>query len=155
MFDLNRPPPRTRETVVRIAKQELGENDAKRYWEDVLPPTWKGPFPRHWCGAFALWCLRQAGLTDWHWEVGKGFLYRLPIVRVPEPGDIGYQDKPFQHHFVVTDVGQHTFSSVDGNQGTPGVQERHRSFQSALHPYTFFSIQKLLGQTGNNGSETA
>jgi len=140
MFDPARQLPRTRETVVLLARQELGLSDASKYWADVLtsPP----PYPRDWCGAFALWCLRQAGLTDWHWEIGKGFLWRLHRTSTPLPGDIGYQDQPYQHHFVVADVGQHTISSIDGNQGNPGVQERHRVLDP--HKYAFYSIEPLL-----------
>lgn len=131
----------TRDRVVDLARGELGLSDAGKYWRDVLGPTWVGPFPPHWCGAFALWCLRQSGLTDWHWVVGKGFLYRLPRVSTPAPGDIGYVDQPFQHHFVVTEVDRHTIASVDGNQGTPGVQQRSR----ATGKHAYFSIARLLG----------
>jgi hypothetical protein len=130
----------TRDRVVEIARAELGLSDASKYWRDVL--TSGPPYPPHWCGAFALWCLRQAGLTDWHWEIGKGFLWRLRRTTEPQPGDIGYQDQPFQHHFVVADVGQHTIASIDGNQGSPGVQERHRALSNP--GLVFFSIEPLL-----------
>lgn len=140
MLDLARSLPPTRESVVAVARGQLGESDAAVYWRDVL--TSGPPFPPAWCGAFALWCLRQANLTDWHWEIGKGFLWRLKRTSDPRPGDVGYLDQPYQHHFIVTDVGQHTFSSCDGNQGTPGVQERHRAMDP--HKYAFYSIEPLL-----------
>jgi hypothetical protein len=133
----------TRARVVELARGEIGLSDAGKYWRDVLGPSWVGPYPKHWCGAFALWCLRQAGLTDWQWQVGKGFLSRLPQTRRPEPGDMGYVDQPFQHHFVVTEVDRHTIGSVDGNQGTPGVQARSR----ATGKHTYFSIAGLLRDT--------
>jgi hypothetical protein len=140
MLDLNRSLPPTRESVVAVARGQLGESDASVYWRDVL--TSGPPFPPHWCGAFALWCLRQANLTDWHWEIGKGFLWRLKRTYDPQIADIGYQDEPYQHHFVVTELGDITFTSVDGNQGHPGVQERHRNKDP--HKYAFYSIEQLL-----------
>lgn len=130
----------SREAVVRIARAELDLSDATKYWRDVLQSG--PPFPPAWCGAFALWCLRQAGLTDWHWAIGKGFLWRLPRTETPLPGDLGYQDQPFQHHFVVVEADQHTLTSVDGNQGKPGVQERHRAVGSPK--LVFYSIAPLL-----------
>lgn len=132
----------TRARVVEIARAEIGGSLPGKYWVDVLPQPWHGKYPPHWCGAFALWCLREAGLTDWTWQVGKGFLWRLPRTTDPKPGDIGYVDQPFQHHYVISDVGVHTLESVDGNQGTPGVQVRHR----AKGKDTYFSIAKLLGE---------
>lgn len=140
-----------RREVVRIACTQLGVRDPKPYWADVLGPGWRGPYPRHWCGAFALWCLRQAGLTDWRWTVGKGFLgdergrWRLATTKRPEPGDIGYIDKPFQHYFIVAEADAKEAASIDGNQGAaPGVvQERRRKLAAA----TYFSIAKLLPST--------
>lgn len=131
----------TRELVVKIAAAEVDGNLPGKYWLDVLGPDWRGPYPKHWCGAFALWCLREAGLTDWRWEVGKGFLWRLPRTTDPQPGDIGYLDQPFQHHFVVERADKHTLTSIDGNQGAPGVQRRNRAINGKS---TFFSIAPLL-----------
>jgi hypothetical protein len=132
---------RARAAIVAAAKSQLGLSDPDVYWREVLPVTWKGPYPRHWCGAFALWCLRQAGVgLGIRWEVGKGFLYRLKRTTTPEPGDIGYVDQPFQHHFVVTEADRHTIGSVDGNQGTPGVQARSR----AVGKHLYYSVASLL-----------
>ncbi len=140
----------TRERVVELAVAELGKSDPAPYWREVLGPAWRGPFPKHWCGAFALWCLHQAGLCDWPWEVSEvnapkghyGFLRRLPRTTSPQPGDIGYLDQPFQHHFVVEAAGLHTLTSIDGNQGKPGVQRRHR----AMGKSAYYSIAPLLGR---------
>ncbi len=131
-----------RRLVVDLATAEIGKSDAAKYWREALQSG--PPYPPHWCGAFALWALREAGLTDWYWQIGKGFLWRLPRTKNPLPGDIGYQDQPFQHHFVVAEVGGLTLTSVDGNQGTPGVQERNRKLD--LYKYTFFSIAPLLAE---------
>jgi peptidoglycan hydrolase-like protein with peptidoglycan-binding domain len=131
----------TRERVVEIAAAEVGGSLPGKYWLDVLEPSWRGPYPKHWCGAFALWCLQQAGLIDWRWEVGKGFLWRLSRTTDPQPGDIGYLDQPFQHHYVVERADKHTLTSIDGNQGTPGVQRRNRAINGKS---AFFSIAALL-----------
>ena len=127
----------TRARVVEIASAEVGLSDAAKYWAGV---GLHAPYPPHWCGGFALWCLRQAGLTDWDWVIGKGFLWRLRRTTDPQPGDIGYVDQPFQHHFVVEQADRHTIGSIDGNQGKPGVQRRSR----AAGKHTYFSIASLL-----------
>lgn len=129
-----------RAAVVDRVTAEIGKSDATKYWREALQSG--PPFPPHWCGAFALWALRTEGLCDWYWQIGKGFLWRLPRTRDPKPGDMGYQDQPFQHHFVVAEVGRQTFTSVDGNQGNPGVQERNRKLD--LSKYAFYSIASLL-----------
>lgn len=138
----------TRARVVELAVAELGLSDAAKYWGAVLP-GWSGPFPKYWCGGFALWCLRQAGLCDWIWEVSEvnapkghyGFLRHLPRTTDPRPGDIGYLDQPYQHHFIVEAADKHTLTSIDGNQGSPGVQRRHRAVNGQA---AFYSIAALL-----------
>jgi hypothetical protein len=139
----------TRQAVVNAAVAELGpDTHAKRlrYWESALghETTYESIASLAWCGGFALYCLHQAGLAkDVVWHVGSGFLLQpphpLPRIKVPEPGDIGYQDKPFQHHFVVTEVDGALVHSVDGNQ--PDVRRKTRSLSPSL---TFFSIAPLL-----------
>lgn len=138
-----------RAAIVDRVTAEIGKSDASKYWREVLQSG--PPFPPHWCGAFALWALREDGLCDWYWAIGKGFLWRLPRTRTPRPGDMGYQDQPFQHHFVVVEVGQSTFTSVDGNQGNPGVQERNRKLD--LTKYAFYSIEPLLGDAATEDTK--
>lgn len=140
MFDLNRPLPPTRETVVTLARQEVGESDASKYWRDVLPSSWRGPYPKEWCGAFALAMLRRAGLAQWDWEVGKGFLWRLKRTDQPQVGDCGYLDQPYQHHFLFDREADGWVYSVDGNQ--PDVRERKRRRDTVT---AFYSIETLLG----------
>jgi murein L,D-transpeptidase YcbB/YkuD len=69
----------------------------------------------------------------------------LPLVRRPEPGDVGYQHLPFQHHFLVESVGEYTYTSIDGNQGTPGVQRKNRAFKTP--GVQFYSLRPLLRDT--------
>ena len=139
----------TRQAVVDAAVAELGpDTHLKRckYWDSALGHgvTYESIASLAWCGGFALYCLHTAGLgKDVLWRIGSGFLLQpphpLPRVKTPEPGDIGYLDKPFQHHFVVESVDGVIVHSVDGNQ--PDVRRKTRSIGPSL---VFFSIEPLL-----------
>ena len=141
----------TRQAVVDAAIAELGPDTHEKrikYWESAL-----GYEIHHfeeiaklaWCGGFALYCLHEAGLAkDVKWRIGAGFLLQAPHplsrVAVPLPGDIGYLDKPFQHHFVVESVDGDLVHSVDGNQ--PDVRRKTRAIHTPT--LTFFSIAPFL-----------
>lgn len=117
-------PQELRQRVANVASSEVDCSDSARYWREVLPRDWKGPYPPHWCGAFALWCLHVALGCEWHWEISKGFLWRLKPTRDPDIGDICYMAQPYQHHAVLTAVGEayggrEFVISVDGNSGSP------------------------------------
>lgn len=142
----------TRQAVVDAAVAEIGPDTHEKrikYWESAL-----GYEIHHfeeisrlaWCGGFALFCLHQAGLAkDVHWRIGRGFLLQaphpLPSVAIPKPGDIGYLDKPFQHHFVVESVDNsaRTVTSIDGNQ--PDVRRKSRKLGPGI---VFYSIAPYL-----------
>lgn len=132
-----------RARVVAIAKGEVGEQDPNKYYQTVAP-MYLGTKPNEkaWCGVFALWCLGQAGLCPWKWIDGKGFLYRLPKVDLPEPGDIAYFDR-MQHHAIVTDAKNGKVYTVDGN-GLPapkeGVKEHSHTIGEGVR---YFSIGRL------------
>lgn len=142
----------TRQAVVNAAIAEIGPDRHDRriaYWESAL-----GYEIHHfeeisklaWCGGFVLYCLHTAGLAlDVRWRIGAGFLLQKPHplrpVKVPLPGDIGYLDKPFQHHFVVESVDDAGMvHSVDGNQ--PDVRRKSRSIHTPT--LTFYSIAPFL-----------
>lgn len=132
-----------RAKVVRIAKGQLGVQNPDKYWAVVQPGLMGNPSGVAWCGGFALWALRQAGLTDATWEIGKGFASRLlRTTKTPMQGDIAYFDKPFQHHAIVDRVDGDTLYTVDGNQ-SPGEQValRTRKLGDAT---AFYSIQSLI-----------
>lgn len=147
-----------REAVIFHASIELQVVDAgdfthehvNNYWADVLHQSAAAPHPPAWCGAFALWCLHQSGLgLDLKWEFGPphyGFLWRLEILKPgtpPKPGDVGYQDKPYQHHFLVQSVDGDAVHTIEGNQGEPKpirARVRHLSDPSV----SYFSISRLL-----------
>jgi hypothetical protein len=148
-----------RQLVVDIANGQAHERDAAKYWAEVLPDTWRGPYPKQWCGAFALWCLRVGTGCGLTWDVAmrdhdpSGFLHhlkRLPANVVPELGDIAYRDVPFRHHAVVVAAGAGADSAsgvpyvicMNGNAGTP--PEVAESYDTP-HDWTcFYSIQSLV-----------
>jgi hypothetical protein len=87
-----------RMSVVRAAESQLGFSNPEPYW---LACSVQRPFPPAWCGAFALWSLKRAGLAcGWEWRIGLGFLWRLSLTHEPQMGDIAYFAK-HQHHAVV------------------------------------------------------
>lgn len=108
-----------RQDVVSKAAELIGNPDTDPIWKDVLSPHDYQPHIRlAWCGAFALNRLHAAGLgQDVKWIFGKGFLGRLPKTDRPQPGDIAYFDKPYQHHAIVESVDGETLHTIDGNQG--------------------------------------
>lgn len=58
----------------------------------------------------------------------------------PQPGDVAYIDKPFQHHCLVESVDGNTITTIDGNSmGT--VQRRVRPREKFT---AFFSIGELV-----------
>lgn len=142
-------PPRDR--VVGAATSQLGVTDARAFWKDVLPPgTPESSYPKDWCGAFALWCLHQAGLgLDLSWQVGMGFLQNLPTTQTPQKGDIAYFTNN-EHHAVVTDVNLGVLDEVgliNGN-GTAGAVSSSISGNAEA----YYSIQPLIDQAAQNAS---
>jgi hypothetical protein len=132
-----------RARVVAIATAELGEQDPNKYYKDIAP-MYLGTKPNEkaWCGVFVLWCLGQAGLVPWKWVDGKGFLYRLSIVDLPEPGDIAYFDR-MQHHALVTKAEGGKIYTIDGNSmkaPKEGVTENHHTISEGVR---YFSIRHL------------
>lgn len=142
-----------RGAVVSAAVSQLGQGNLAEYWSDALGKPQQSAPKLAWCGIFALRCLHVAGLAQHvHWVYGRGFLstpdghYLMPMTDKPQPGDIGYRDQPFQHHFVVEAVDGEQVHSVDGNSGA------HSSVNRCTHPIghgcTYFSIAPLIAQVG-------
>jgi hypothetical protein len=105
-----------RDAVAMWAESQVGKVSPEQYWRVVMPSA-QPPFPPHWCGAFALWCLRVANLCDWEWSLKAdepGFLFRLPKTDYPEPGDLVYRAK-HQHHAVVVKSSPKRVVCVGGN----------------------------------------
>lgn len=137
-----------RAEIVRIAREEIGPQTKGHprvfdYVQRVMPDL-KESQQRYaaknseWCGIFALWCLHEAGITEVPWEIGIGFVYRLPRTHDPKPGDIFVIPQPFWHHGVVESCaekdGRKWLTSVEGN--TPSVVRRDRPAPSTAQYYS-------------------
>src|SRR5690606_12080172 len=92
-----------------------------------------------WCGVFALWCLHTANVTRVPWQIGRGFVWRLPKTREPLPGDVFVGPGPVWHHGIVESrymVGDRIWlASIEGN--TPDVRRKDRPEPPN---YTYYSI---------------
>ena len=74
----------------------------------------------HWCGIFAVWAHKMAGVPVGNWPIGGGASTTRGFRPVPpsqlKRGDVGYIDKPYQHHFLVLGVnGDGTIDTLNGN----------------------------------------
>ena len=156
--ELNESVLAVRQNVVAAALSQLGTQDPLKYWRGVLPDTFNEfqlelyAKSRDWCGGFALWCLKEAGLaSDITWQDGRGFCYELTMTTEPKPGDVAYFAHPYQHHAIVESYDRQTgvLVSIDGNQGAPtvpgtkitAVSERERRATQAT---AFYSIESLI-----------
>jgi hypothetical protein len=137
--------PDARARVVAIARAELGERDPDKYWVEVCPALVGRPHDVAWCGGFALWCLRHAGLVDWTWKPGMGFLelHGMPRVPLPEPGDVAYFAKN-QHHAIVVGVGGGFVELVNGNGMTAPREGVTETRVPLLSVTAFYSIERVL-----------
>jgi hypothetical protein len=144
----------TRERVVEIARDCVGSTDRAGFWVKAL--GYDPGKSKHWCGAFWLACIKEAGLTNIKWGIdGTGVqALKLRTVRRPEPGDLGYIDDLNQHHFLVEAVGEKTYSSIDGNSGKPnGVYRHNRALKTS--GVLFYSIASLLGDADTRDTDPA
>jgi len=138
-------PTEFRSRVCEIARSELGIQDPQKYIRDAAP-MYAGlpPNAKAWCGIFALWCYRQAGLTSKIWVDGKGFAEGyLPKVQLPEPGDLAYYTKG-QHSAIVERFADGYVYTIDGNAKTApleGVETRRRPLTEAA---AYYSIRNLM-----------
>lgn len=137
----------SREAVVETAAAELGKPNQAEYWAEALGKPQAAPTKLAWCGIFTLFCLHKAGLVlDTHWTFGVGYLSKLNLRKTttPQPGDIGYRDQPFQHHFIVERADGSMVHSIDGNSGT------HSTVNRCTHPIgsgcVYYSIASLVGE---------
>jgi len=136
-----------RDKIIGAALRELGEQNPDKYWS-VVQPGLVGSGAA-WCGGFALWVLKEAGLAgDLDWEIGKGFIFKgaggraLSQTKEPQPGDIAYFAEPFQHHAIVKSFDGETLETIDGNQG-PGEQVKVRT-RNPKEATAFYSIEPLI-----------
>ena len=140
----------SRQAVVDAAVAELGKGNQAEYWSEAL--GYKSPaVKKAWCGIFSLYCLHKAGIAlKTHWVFGLGFLSTperkafLNKTSSPKPGDIGYRDQPFQHHFIVESVDGDMVHSIDGNSGSYSTV--NRCTHPIGHGCDYYSIGPLVGE---------
>jgi len=150
----------TREYLIDVAASKLGDyvkgsREVEAIWRDVLPESWTDQQvksyakTKDWCGGLVLKCLREAKLTEVHWQDGSGFVIPLlgyaSVTKTPKPGDIGIRVGPkwhevYHHFLVVTWDSPHGWGSIDGNAPTC-VRRHHTSLDPTI---VFYSIEKLL-----------
>jgi len=141
--------------VVSYAQAELGNLDPSKYWYGC--DCGAQPFPKDWCQIFTLWCLRQAGLCEWPWLRGVGYLSdNLPVRKTFDLGDVAYFPQPWQnqHAAVVAgfdlDVGM--VSLVNGNGGK-GKPTRVTTSTAPIAGLTFYSIHELVHRFDRQSTE--
>lgn len=154
----------SRESIIAAAKSMLGKIEAKHddgsgkrvgaehlleifhlaapgVWDDSTIQTAGAQMPS-WCGIFSVWAHKKAGKDIGNWQMGKGVsaFGTLQQTMDPLPGDIGYIDKPYQHHCIVVTVDGDTVHSIDGNSGLYSeVIENTRSRSKYSGFFTAFS----------------
>lgn len=139
-----------RRRVVEIARGELGSRDVQKYIA-LAAPQFAGQKPE-WCGIFALWALKTAGLAPGKmWKTGLGFLETsppLPKTTNPQPGDIAYYTK-YQHQAIVArNLGDGRTENVNGN-GQGGVVTLSTPLISDAA--AFYSIRGLVREAVERG----
>jgi hypothetical protein len=104
-----------------------------------------------WCGIFATYCLRTAGLrvswNDVKTQSRRHFEWLAPQAAVKK-GDIGVMDPAINHHFVViadAAPGERVYS-IDGNVGNPS--ENNRSPWNSVIGRRFYLRSTLTAKNG-------
>lgn len=176
------------EAIVAIARSKLGKVKAKqpagsdggrplRYGHELLleifqlsaPGVWSddvvkylGPGLPSWCGIFATYCIKKAGINIGNWQMGKGVSAygTLKPTDSPQPGDIGYIDQPNQHHCIVSKVDGDTIESIDGNSGlfseiieNKRPRNAYSGFFTALHNASSVQKKEKVDSAADQGSD--
>lgn len=156
-----------RDLVVATAVAEMGEalkgsSKVLRFWRGAAPsmPTATRRAmadEKDYCGAFALYCYRVAGIAPpgAEWTIGRGFASMLPLLprtERPAKGDlVVFADK--WHHAIVERVTTDDLFTVDGNSSfydevqkawaPVGVWRRKRPL-ATLGQRWYYSIQPWI-----------
>jgi peptidoglycan hydrolase-like protein with peptidoglycan-binding domain len=110
----------------RIAAPKAGASNQTVFDENAIRylavPGQLAPMP-HWCGIFALWAVKTAGMAVGTWVTGSGISsvtgFKQVAREAAAAGDVGYVGQPFQHHFIIEQVfdqnGVRVASTIEGN----------------------------------------
>lgn len=136
----------------RVSAPAAGQQGKSYFNEDGIKylskPGELSPCP-HWCGIFALYVLKTAGMNVGNWIMSKGISSVSGIRTVSknsaEPGDIGYLNNGFEHHVVIIDVfekgGVKKVKTIEGNSAPNSnfTIDGERDLASLAATYTAFS----------------
>jgi hypothetical protein len=120
------------------------------YLDGVQIPNYRVPQPNKpsgvsWCGIFATWVLKKAGLTDAQWVVNKGIVsskVRLVIQTTGfTVGDVVVFRGAEVHHSIVSEMpayycGDDTLQTINGNSGAQSI-EMHRKYRAQNVAYYY------------------
>jgi len=110
----------------RTSAPQPGQLNQSVFNEDSImyltTPGELAPCP-HWCGIFALWAIKTAGMIVGNWVVSKGISVVSGFSQIKagdvDKGDVGYVHKPFMHHFIIDNVfvqgGVRKVNTIEGN----------------------------------------
>lgn len=183
----------SRDSIIAFARSQLGKVEAKHndgsgkrvgarylleYFHTAAPGVWPdqiietaGAKMPSWCGIFSVWAHKKAGKDIGNWQMGRGVsaFGKLTPTTSPQPGDIGYIHKPYQHHCIVVKVEGGSVHSIDGNSGMYSeVKENIRPLSEFTGFFTAFgagssgSVQRkeaeeetIQKKENNNGGSVA
>lgn len=128
-----------------------GENKEIVYLQGVQVPNYRVPQGKtkpsgvSWCGIFATWVLRKAGLHDTQWVVGAGI--RGSKVRTVmdtkgfNVGDVIVINGAEVHHAIVAEMpdyylGDTSMKTINGNSGAQSI-EVHRKYSAKQVGYYY------------------
>jgi len=112
----------------------------------LTTPGELAPCP-HWCGIFALWAIKTAGMNVGTWVVGSGIASVSGFKNVSsldvDKGDVGFVSDPFQHHFIIDNVftegGVRKVNTIEGNSSpSSNFSLKTRTVSSISAFYTIF-----------------
>lgn len=155
----------TAETVLGIARGELGNRESPAGSNRTKYGRWYGLDGQPWCMMFVQWCFAQAGqqlpyvtascsaLLNWCKRHHKEY-----IVCDPQPGDVVIYK--FGHTGIVESAGPGTVTAIEGNTspGASGSQDnggmvcRRTRNQTAVTAYLRFPVKKEEKKMDNNPS---
>lgn len=108
-------------------------------------PQLSKPSGVSWCGIFATWVIRKAGLEDTKWVVGKGIVGSKVKTVMGNTGfsvgDVVVLSGGEVHHAIVAEMpddylGDNSLKTINGNSGAQSI-EIHRKFSTKQVAYYY------------------
>lgn len=127
----------TVQDVINIARSQVGTQETPpgsnrvKYWDQIGRSDAQG---ESWCACFVTWCMIQAKVPFPSIDTPHGYVYcpdavtfgraHGELVNSPQAGDIVLfdwnHDAISDHTGIVTGVSGQSFTTIEGNSGTPG-----------------------------------